>query len=402
MLRTPLGTTPTSKGVKVENITIRNVYIPPVTSCTQGFIPNIQALLSEPDSLVLGDFNAHNPLWHSSIQDARGDKIAEEIGDSAYGVLNEDVPTRLPSNGQATSPDISIASTSLLPHIEWETVTALSSDHLPIIIKIKTNIQEIKSDFRKYVNFKKADWDKFNKITEERFARLPEPSNVHTAEKKFRKIINQVSKKTIPGGRIKDIIPEIPTTTTNKIKERDTLRASNPDSPIIQTLNREILQEINEHRKSKWREKINEITSSCSSKLFKLIKNLNGKNGNNNTNQAIRFKGKYLTSSLSIANSFNKQYTSIVRHKSSKTSRSISKDIKKNSLENPSSFTPTQTAEAIKACKASKAAGPDNISNLHLKHLGPNGLEYLTKIFNQSLASNHTGHLENFSHYPAP
>ena len=145
-------------GVEIGNIKIRNIYIPPVTSCAQGFVPDLQPLLSEPDSIILGDFNAHNPLWHSSIQDPRGDKIADDIGDSNFGVLNEDLPTRIPTNGQPTSPDISLASTSLLPHIEWETKTALSSDHLPIIITVNTNIQTTKSDFRKYVNFKKADF----------------------------------------------------------------------------------------------------------------------------------------------------------------------------------------------------------------------------------------------------
>ena len=375
-----------SLGIKVGNINIRNVYIPPVSSCSPGFEPNINAILSEPDSIVLGDFNAHSSLWHSSIQDARGELIADEIGDSAFGVLNENTSTRLPSSGQSTSPDISIASTSLLPYIDWETKQALGSDHLPIILNVKTNIQPVKSDFRKYINFKKADWDKFTNITEMRFNRIPEPTNVHEGEKKFRNIINRAAKKTIPAGRIKDIIPEIPTATSNKIKERDDLRATDPNSPDIQTLNREILQEVNIHRKTKWREKISEISSSCSSKLFKLIKNLNGKT-TSSSNQAIKFKGKYLISSLDIANGFNKQYSSIVRHMSSKTSRKITENIKKNSLENPISFTPELTKKAIKDCKASKAAGPDNISNLHLKHLGPSGIEYLTKIFNLSMAT---------------
>ena len=375
-----------SAGIQVGNIKIRNIYIPPVSSCAQGFEPDIQAILSEPDSLVLGDFNAHNALWYSNIQDSRGEKFADEIGDADFGVLNENVPTRLPSNGQPTSPDISIASTSLLPYIEWETKTALSSDHLPIIIKINTSIQPIKSDFRKFINFKKADWNRFLDITEARFSRQPEPESVHKAEKRFRNIINKASKKTIPGGRIKDVIPEIPTATTDKMKARDELRTTNPDSPNIQTLNREILQEVNLHRKTKWRDKVSEISNSCSSKLFKLIKNLNGRN-ESNPNQAIKFKGKYLASSLNIANAFNKQYSSIVKHESSKTSRKVSKQIKKNSLANPVSFTSEQTKEAIKSCKASKAAGPDDISNLHLKHLGPMGIDYLTKIFNLSVAT---------------
>ena len=41
------------------------------------------------------------------------------------------------------------------------------------------------------------------------------------------------------------------------------------------------------------------------------------------------------------------------------------------------------TGNAIK--QSSKAIGPDGMSNLHLKHLGPLGLEYQTNIFNLSL-----------------
>ena len=48
-------------------------------------------------------------------------------------------------------------------------------------------------------------------------------------------------------------------------------------------------------------------------------------------------------------------------------------------------YNASQTKEAIKRSKASKALGPDQISNVHLKHLGPIGIEYLTKIYNLSL-----------------
>ncbi len=124
-------------------------------------------------------------------------------------------------------------------------------------------------------------------------------------------------------------------------------------------------------------------TKSTISPRWSKFRNSNHGKNKANSNQAIKFKGRYLTSSLDISNGFVKKYSSIVQHVSSKTS----KEIKKNNLDNPSSFMTQQTAEAMKACKASKAAGPDNISNLHLKHLGPNGLEYLTKIFHLSMAT---------------
>ncbi len=376
-------------GILVGDTNIINIYIPPVSSCKTGFKPNINAILPVGDSLVLGDFNAHDPLWHSSIQDQRGSDIADTIGNSNYGVINENTPTRLPSNGNATSPDISLASISLMNSVDWKTMTSLGSDHLPIIIKVSTNINPIKSDYRSFINFEKADWNRFTSITEDKFENLEEPANgwtVHTAEKTFRSIINKAAKKTIPGGRIKDIIPEIPTSTAAKMKRRDEIRTNDPHSPEIANLNREIYSEISHHRKTKWREKVEGISKSCSNKLFKLIKNLNGK-GTQSGNQAIRFKGKYLSSAKDISNGFNKQFSSVVRHVSCKQSRKISRNIKKNELADDITFSYQDTDKAIKTCKASKAAGPDNISNLHLKHLGPNGIAFLTKIFNISIST---------------
>ncbi|VDN35115.1 unnamed protein product, partial [Dibothriocephalus latus] len=39
---------------------IRNIYIPPISSCPPGFIASIVPYIPSGDSLVLGDFNAHH------------------------------------------------------------------------------------------------------------------------------------------------------------------------------------------------------------------------------------------------------------------------------------------------------------------------------------------------------
>jgi len=48
-------------------------------------------------------------------------------------------------------------------------------------------------------------------------------------------------------------------------------------------------------------------------------------------------------------------------------------------------FMSKQTWDAIKAAKASKAIVPDSMLNIHLKHLGLNGILFLTEPFNMSL-----------------
>ena len=372
--------------IKIGDIKIVNIYIPPASSCAAGFIPEITPLLPTGDAIIAGDINAHDPLWNSTIVDTRGSSIAEEIGASNYGVLNNEQPTRLPPNGQPTSPDITLASLSLLPYTSWETQISLGSDHLPIVISCSTNIKPLISENKTFVNFKKADWPKFSETTESEFSKLQTPTDVYKAEKCFRKIINQASKRCIPQGRIKEIIPEIPAEAVTKMKTRDEIRKDNPSSLQIGELNIEIDTVIREYKRSKWREKVESIgRKTDSGKLYKLIKGLNGQPAPKD-NQGIHFKGKILSIASKIADGFNKQFSSVKRHISSKQTRKITKASKKNSLSGVVKFTDEQTKDAIKKAKASKAIGPDGISNLHLKHIGPAGISYLTEIFNLSTA----------------
>ena len=94
-----------------------NVYIPPAASCP-GYQPNFTSLFSATgDTLIMGDFNAHDALWYSSTADEaaanRGASVVEALENSELMVINQDSPTRMPSNGPATSPDLTITNSHL-------------------------------------------------------------------------------------------------------------------------------------------------------------------------------------------------------------------------------------------------------------------------------------------------
>ena len=63
---------------------ISKVYIPSASSCSNGYHSSIEHLLTTPDTLILGDFNAHHPSWYSRSTDARGRKMADSINGSDY------------------------------------------------------------------------------------------------------------------------------------------------------------------------------------------------------------------------------------------------------------------------------------------------------------------------------
>ena len=148
--------------IKVDNLTIVNLYIPPASSCdTPGYNPSIAPFLTSTETLIVGDFNAHDELWYSTLADNRGSQFSNEIGSSDFGTLNEDSPTRSPTNGQPSSPYISLATMSLIPYINWKTYANLGSDHLPIILTLEKEINMIESEDIIFNNFKKADWSIF-------------------------------------------------------------------------------------------------------------------------------------------------------------------------------------------------------------------------------------------------
>ena len=273
---------------------------------------------------------------------------------------------------------------TLLPYTNWTTKTTLGSDHLPILITCSTKLNIQDAAKNTYINFKKADWNSFKQETEDEFNNISLPTSIYKGEKTFRKILLKCAKHCIPQGKIKQTIPNVPTEATVKMKTRDDLRMTNPNSPEIAELNFEIENLIKKHRQEKWKEEIEKIDrKSDPGRLFKFFRNLNGQPTDKN-NSAIKFKNKYLANPLKIANGFNKQYTSVVKHTSSAISRKITKDIKKNKVATTDLFTNEDTTKAIKKCKTSKAIGPDGLSNLHIKHIGPKGINYLTTIFNLS------------------
>ena len=99
---------------------ITNVYIPPASSCTEGYLPSLDHMMKTTDTLILGGFNAHHSVWHSSSTDTRGTLLENVVSGSNFGILNWDSPTSLPGNANPSSPDISLASTSLITSTNWQ------------------------------------------------------------------------------------------------------------------------------------------------------------------------------------------------------------------------------------------------------------------------------------------
>ena len=169
------------------DLIITNVYIPPARSCTVGYNSSLDHLMMTTDTLILGDFNAHHSSWCSSSTDTKGTMLESMVSGFNFGFLNWDSPTRLPGNANPSSPDVSLASASLITSTNWQTKTNLGSDHLPIHLQMDVTITPIQH--RTSINLKNVNWDRYSREIGDKLSKRRLPTDCQKGEKILRAII---------------------------------------------------------------------------------------------------------------------------------------------------------------------------------------------------------------------
>ena len=123
------------------------------------------------DTIILGDFNAHHSSWYSSSTDTRGTMLETMVSDSNFVIIYWDSPARLPGNANPSSPDVSLASASLITSTNWQKKTHLGSDYLPILISLQMYVTITTIQHRTSTNLKTANWDRYSREIEDKLSR---------------------------------------------------------------------------------------------------------------------------------------------------------------------------------------------------------------------------------------
>ena len=269
---------------------ITNVYIPPASSCNGRYSPPIDHLLTGTDSLVLGDFNAHQSLWHSETTDTRGNQLADSVSISSFAVLNTDSSSRLPGNVDPNSPDASLASATLITSCEWQTHTTMSSDHLPILIGLQTTATSSPARHITYINRNKADWTGYRREIERKLSSRQLPTDCQKDEKLFRARLLKADSLHIPTGRRMLYTQQVPVEILTMMEERDDQCKQDPASPRLPTMNDEITKATSDHKIRQWREFVEIIDHRTdSTRLWQTIKVIDGKSKQTVENEGITF-----------------------------------------------------------------------------------------------------------------
>ena len=194
-LTTPLQAIAVS--VKIHTrITICSIYLPPNEQVQLTQLQNLIDQLPKP-YLLLGDFNAHHPMWHDPrTTDDRGRTIVNLIAKNDIALLDQNKMTHIWKVDKSLAHvDLSICSTELLPWFQWDVhEETLNSDHFPILLKTRTaDVERTTERWRT----EKADWERYRESTATD-THIEEYSSVDEAADFFETHIKDAASKFIP------------------------------------------------------------------------------------------------------------------------------------------------------------------------------------------------------------
>ena len=154
-LHTDLEATAARVSVGNKVYTFCNLYLSPSKQHSKASIENLLDQLPRP-AVMMGDYNAHHPLWGSTSSNQLGTDLEEIFSLRNLCVLNDGTPTRLHYNGTATCIDLTVVDPSIVLDFEWSVLDdSHGSDHYPVLLK-SVSAEEEDSEAR--YNLNKANW----------------------------------------------------------------------------------------------------------------------------------------------------------------------------------------------------------------------------------------------------
>ncbi|XP_077274290.1 uncharacterized protein LOC143903991 isoform X1 [Temnothorax americanus] len=181
-----VGTPPTmydTVGIKTSNlennINIVAVYRHPRAGMSARDLTTVfNTINGNPcDSIILGDFNAHNTAWNCESSNNNGDILHDAMANAGFICINVDTRSRIGYSGQRDSNiDLLFAAGSVAGSIDYQQLDeSHDSDHVPIgfFVDINTRI------YRKLSNrtsTKRTDWSKYRVIVEREIDRTLAPA----------------------------------------------------------------------------------------------------------------------------------------------------------------------------------------------------------------------------------
>jgi ribonuclease HI len=378
-------------------VTFCNIYFPEWAPVTRYNLDNLVAQLPHP-FFLLGDFNAHNPLWGDSMQDGgRGRCLEQFFDDHNLIILNNGQMTRFNSfNGVFSAIDLCVCSPSLSTLFELTVHTDLcGSDHFPIILKLLEN-QQIHGRPPQW-NLRRANWKRFTGLAD-----LTEAANLHSVEEKVKTITDALvaaaegSIPTSPSTMRRIPVPWWTPACKEALQTRKralrsfSKRPSPANLEAFRLARAKARRTFREAQRKSWQEYVSNINhrTPCK-KVWHRIAKIDGKFKGTSI-AGIITNGATLTSPDEIANAIGQYFADVSssQHYSAsfqKTKRAAERKQPSFASANTEPYNmPFSRWELEQAIRASKntAPGHDRVHNSFLKNLSSQSLDHLLDLFN--------------------
>jgi ribonuclease HI len=397
--------------LKQQKLHVVNVYNPPnINNFDPAFLAEIPA-----PCLIMGDFNAHSPLWNSSYpRDREGKKLENLLEDLAgtgadLSVVAGKHRHERQSLKTPSTPDVTLASQTVASRLRRIVLdNDLGSDHAAIIIE---TCQKQDTHFgtrkpRTMWNFKRAKWHDYRKELDKALQEADLPKGNSTTEedlKLFTAAMLKAAKTAIPKGRRRCRIIQFPRAIRLAIKARRKARAAflkNP-TPALRILAnrtaavaRRLLSTAN---RTSWQKYCSGLSlKQHSRKIYATLKSI--LNGRKEVNEPLEANGVTATTPIAKANMLNTHYAAVNNQHTTEDGKPVSLSNRDKRLirsnkrflqENgpfdqwfSADFTMKELSEALRAIPLRKAAGPDNVHPEFLAELSIYAKAVLLELLN--------------------
>ncbi|KAF0303168.1 RNA-directed DNA polymerase from mobile element jockey [Amphibalanus amphitrite] len=388
---------------------IHNFYRPPIRPGEEDqrsdyFDPS--ALPTNPDSLLLGDWNAHHPAWdrHCMEEDETGRRLVDWMTQTGVTTLNDGSHTRTSYRGQPSTPDAVFCHRDLARRCTWAVGTDIGSDHLPMVTTVTMSGHRPRRIRKTRWAFHKANWTGYEDDCESTLAGLPEDVTAERLNELFTAALLKCSVLHVPRGARSDpkpwaMDPEL----EEAVRDRRSARAALDAAPGSTDARDRWVEAKRRAAKIEEEAKARSFRNFATEELnrpanigrvHKILRKMEGAE-QAPPGQALGDHGRRAVEDRTKAAAFAKQYASVSRQVRNKLQDRKTKSELTRLRAEPcvcsdarteacSLFTPQELDTQLRNMKCGKAPGPDDICAEHLRHLGPGAKTTLLRLLNLS------------------
>uniref|UniRef100_A0A1Y1LGD1 Endonuclease/exonuclease/phosphatase domain-containing protein n=1 Tax=Photinus pyralis TaxID=7054 RepID=A0A1Y1LGD1_PHOPY len=375
-------------------ITICSIYLAPDEQVHTANIWNVVRQLPTP-FIIVGDFNAHNPLWGSTRLDNRGEAVENLLESRDITLLNNGSATHIAARSGAFSAiDLAISSSAISDMLRWTVLEDLyNSDHYPC--EVKKNTAKTNQQISRYWILSRANWEQFeNKVL------MAVEGQFEVSIELITNIIQQAANESIPiggGETMRRRVPWWNAEIATAIKEKKRALHVYKRVPVVENLivykrararSRRLM--LDSRRKS-WTEYVSSLmTDSPPSEVWNKVRAIKGRSSHRQITHLRTNGADITTNSMEIANTMVQYFANIsstenysADFKLIKLEREVALNFEgDNDLAYNAPFQFFELEEALKYAKKS-APGPDMINYQMIQHLPARVKQALLAIYNK-------------------